>query len=219
MNAAATLDAAAARVHDLLQLRGAHGVHWDAAAPEWAIAALAAAPWVVVRRAAPRDGCLAVGVRGARRWQRAAAWLAPRHAAALLTPAALRGRVRGLAPARRRLPVFRALHRLETAWDCGGPADWGPGGSAGFELASGTASAGPLSDLDIVVRCAREPALQHARAWWQALPESPQTRIDVLLEWPAGAASLAEYVAGGSYLLRAADGASMRRHACGEETA
>lgn len=211
MPCAAHAIAGAVRVHDLLRLRDPDALRWDGAAPAWAPDALAAAPWVVVRRAAARGAWLAVGVRGSARAQRAAAWLDPAGVLSLREPPALRARAGLLAPARAQLPVFGALRSLEQAWREHGPMHWGPGGSVGFELASGVATAGPLSDLDVVVRCEHAPSTACARAWLRALPRHAPARIDVLLEWPAGGAALAEFAAGGPYLLRTRLGARLRR--------
>jgi phosphoribosyl-dephospho-CoA transferase len=199
------------RVHDLLRLRDPGALRWDGAAPAWVRDALGAAPWVVVRRAAARGAWLAVGVRGSARAQRAAAWLDAAGVLCLREPPALRARAGLLAPARAQLPVFAALRSLERAWREHGPMHWGPGGSVGFELASGVATAGPHSDLDVVVRCERAPSTARARAWLRALPHDAPARIDVLLEWPAGGAALAEFAAGGPYLLRTRLGARLRR--------
>ena len=202
------------RVHDLLWLRDAQALRWQDARPGWASAALQAAPWVVVRREASRDGLLAVGVRGDTRARRAAAWVAAEDVRHVLRPSELPRRMQRLGASRAALAAFVALRQLELAWGAGaGPEDWGPGGSAGFELASGCDTVGPHSDLDVVVRCAQAPSLQQARAWSGALPAQPAARIDVLLEWPQGGAALADYAGGGEYLLRGERGVVLRRHA------
>ncbi len=198
------------RVHDLLRLASPRLLQWEHGPEPWAQAALAATPWVVTRRAAVRAGRIAVGVRGAQRSQRLAAWVEAEQVRELLRPAELRRRAAGLDPERSALGAFRALEQLELAWGRVGPRDWGPAGSAGFELASGCPSTGPGSDLDIVVRCPRAPSRARARAWLEALPRDSQARIDVVLEWPAGGAALAEFVAGGAYLLRRPQGALLR---------
>lgn len=215
VNAPAALAVDAVRVHDLLALHDPSALRWDGAAPGWAAASLASAPWVVVRRVAPRDGLLAVGVRGAGREQRAAAWLEPARVAQCLRPTQLRARLAGLPPERAGLGAFALLARLEQAWRVRGPRQWGPGGSVGFELASGAAAAGAQSDLDVVVRCPRAPSAAQARAWLRALPQPCDTRLDVLLEWPAGGAALRELAAGESYLLRTPAGARLRRRRAG----
>ncbi len=200
----------AARVHDLLRLASPCLLRWEHGPEPWAEAALAAAPWVVTRRAPMRVGRIAVGVRGAQRSQRLAAWVDADQVQELLRPAELRRRAAGLDPERSALGPFRALDQLEQAWREAGPREWGPAGSAGFELASGFPSTGPGSDLDIVVRCPRAPSRARARAWMDALPQDGRARIDVLLEWPAGGAALAEFAAGGAYVLRRPQGALLR---------
>lgn len=204
-----------AHVHDLLRLRDPRCLEWNAAAPDWAAAALAAAPWVVVRRAAALPGSIAVGVRGARRSQRAAAWVRCDQVAERLGPEALRAGARRVPAARGALPALRSLLEVERAWGVGGPARWGPGGSVGFELATGHPAVHADSDLDLVVRCAAAPRPALARGWLLALPTRAPSRIDVVLEWPQGGAALREYAGGGSYLLRSAAGARLCPAAAG----
>ena len=207
--------AQAARVHDLLRLRDPHCLEWNAVAPDWAAAALAAAPWVVVRRAALQAGRIAVGVRGVRRNQRAAAWVRCDQVVECLGPEALRAAARRLPAARAALPALRSLLEVERAWGAGAPQQWGPGGSVGFELATGHPVVHADSDLDLVVRCPGAPPAAQARGWLQALPAPAPSAIDVVLEWPQGGAALREYAGGGSYLLRSAAGAQLCPAAAG----
>ena len=182
-------------VHDLLQVSEP-----DALAPiigtrlpAWAAPSLDAAPWVVVRRA-PRaaDGALPVGIRGRSRSERAGAWLPPDAVTQRLAPEQLPGLLPFL-PGGRRLAV-PALDALDRVGDAITSFElvWGPGGSIGFELASGVATARPGSDLDLVIRAeAQLPADVAARlaAALTALPVS----TDAQLETPCGAVSLVEY--------------------------
>src|ERR1700682_19813 len=62
-------------VHALLRVTDLDALVCEARRPHWAGASLRLAPWVVVRRAAPRVGLWPVGVRGGARPQRSAAWL------------------------------------------------------------------------------------------------------------------------------------------------
>ncbi len=210
-----------AQVHDLLLLRDDARPQWeDAACAAWALPALRQTPWVVVRRAAPRRDCLAVGVRGALRAQRAAAWVDTAAVRRVLRPADLLRLDAQLPAGRATLPAFDALRLLTLSWRIGdGPHDWGPAGSVGFELASRRPTATAHSDLDIVVRCACAPPPARAGRWLQALPQSAPARIDVRLEWPEGGAALAEYAAGGDYLLRQAQGGVLLRQRCREPEA
>jgi phosphoribosyl-dephospho-CoA transferase len=88
---------------------------------------------------------------------------------------------------------------------------WGPGGSVGFELASGVPAATPNSDLDIVLDAAASMARADAAALHAAL-SALAVRIDVLLETPNGAVALAEYASSaGAILLRSPQGARLAR--------
>ena len=83
---------------------------------------------------------------------------------------------------------------------------WGPGGSVGFELATGVATAIASSDLEVILRQARWLELHEALALRAALTEAATPgRIDVLLETPLGGVSLTD-------LAREAD-AGARAHA------
>lgn len=179
--------------------------------PPWAEAALSRAPWVVVRRARGRDGLIPVGVRGAERAERLAAWLHPRAALECLTPPELaarsgwpgRGR-RAEVPALASLEAVAALMRRHELL-------WGPCGSVGFELASGVATATAESDLDLMVE-AHAPMPRAAAAGLAAALAQLPVRADVLLEGPHGAVALEEYAAGHtSLMLRTVDGPRMVR--------
>ena len=171
--------------------------------PAWAGAALARAPWVVVRRAASPDGLIPVGVRGATRAERHAAWLHPRAVLECLTPPQLAARAGWRSHAR--VPALAALEAVGTLMRRH-LFDWGPCGSVGFELASGIATATVDSDLDVMVET-RAPLPSAAAAELHAALGRLAVRVDVLLEGPHGAVALAEYVAGRApYLLRTTEG-------------
>jgi phosphoribosyl-dephospho-CoA transferase len=88
---------------------------------------------------------------------------------------------------------------------------WGPGGSVGFELASGVRSTTPASDLDIVLGAAASMARADA-ARLHAELSALTVRIDVLLETPNGAVALAEYAkSAGAILLRSPQGPRFAR--------
>ncbi|HWW31844.1 MAG TPA: malonate decarboxylase holo-ACP synthase [Steroidobacteraceae bacterium] len=185
----------------------------DAAAmPGWAAAALARAPWVVVRRARGRDGLIPVGVRGHGRAERLAAWLHPDAVLEWLTPAELASRAAWQGSARRAsIPALAALDPVAALMRRHGLA-WGPCGSVGFELATGLATATADSDLDLMVRADGPLPRALAAELWAELAALP-VRADVLLEGPGGAASLEEYArAPRSLVLRTADGARLIDH-------
>ncbi len=110
------------------------------------------------------------------------------------------------------MPAMQALAAVEQAWDAWPDLCWGPGGSVGFELASGLASVGNDSDLDLVVQLDHAISRSEARALWTRLPHQGQVRMDVQLQTPAGAVALSEYAMGaGPMVLRSAHGARLTR--------
>lgn len=195
--------------HALLRIAGPGALVGAGAFPAWAEAALAGAPWVVVRRARSCDGLIPVGVRGATRAERLAAWLHPRAVLECLTPPQLAARAswQGAArtaqvPALVALEAVAALMRRQLL-------DWGPCGSVGFELASAVATATADSDLDLMVET-RAPVPRAAAAQLHAALALLPVRADTLLEGPQGAVALEEYAAGRTpMLLRTADGARL----------
>lgn len=187
--------------------------------PAWAAAALARAPWVVVRRARTRDGLLPVGVRGARRTERLAAWLSPDAVLECLRPPELAARGGWRSGARAvQVPALAALEAvagLMRRYEL----DWGPCGSVGFELASGYATATGESDLDLMVQVRAAPPRALAAGLHAALARLP-VRADVLLEGPLGAVALAEYAAAGApVMLRTVDGPRLVHDAWGASAA
>jgi phosphoribosyl-dephospho-CoA transferase len=193
------------RPHDLLRLTGTNGLRHEEPAPSWVSASLVRAPWVVVRRARTPTGLIPVGARGHTRSERFAALLAPDAVAARVTPedlAAARG-WRHVTRARS-VPSLRVLDAVDELFASLG-LDWGPTGSAGFELATGARVAGAGSDLDVVVRAPEPWPLERARELADRLNRLP-ARVDAQLDAPGGAVALAEYVRGGRVLLRTPDG-------------
>jgi phosphoribosyl-dephospho-CoA transferase len=189
------------RPHDLLRLFSPLDVVPEDA-PAWVAVALRAAPWVVVRRATASAGRVPVGVRGKARAHRFAMEIHGTAAAEVLAPQDLTARVKSL---KRALPVTRALQAVSTLLD-ESALPWGPTGSVGFELASGTATANADSDLDLLIRPTRLPTrakLRDLHAAFQRLP----ARVDCQIETDAGAVALGELVSGTrELLLRTANG-------------
>lgn len=195
-----------ADAHDLLEAVRGDAVVADVAIPDWVVQRLTHSRFVVVRRAARREGYLPIGVRGNERGERFAAWLAPQHVATRITPESL-GDWRALpvtAPGSARLPHFAVLDRVAVVMRAHELA-WGPVGSIGYELASGFAAVTHASDIDVIVRATSELPRACARLLVAELGELP-IRIDVQIEFPFGAVALAEYAARDRVLLRTADG-------------
>lgn len=197
------------QVHDLLHiaqpLRTVMPVD-NQSLPAWAVRSLTAAPWVVVRRAAG-DEALAVGIRGSDRGERLAAHVTTGAVRQVVRPHDLPRRAAGI-PAGRRTAVpalaalLQALPQLNAY-----QVRWGPGGSVGFELATGVPTARSTSDLDLVIE-ARAPVSRDAATRLLAILDQLPVRADALLETPYGAVSLAEYARSETQpvLTRTADG-------------
>lgn len=195
------------RVHDLLQVPSPNAVE-VVDPPLWLAGGLAAAPWVVVRRAPSRNGRVAVGIRGTTREQRCAAYLDPAHIRQRVAPEDLVARAAWETAPRRAHPVLVELARRAPAFTATGLA-WGIAGGAGFELATGMPVLSESSDLDLILRGAL-PLAETALAAFAALTGEAACRIDVLVETPAGGFSLAEYVGtSDTLLLRQPDGARL----------
>jgi phosphoribosyl-dephospho-CoA transferase len=176
--------------------------------PEWIEPALRRAPWVVVRRGHVQAGRVPVGVRGSTRSQRFAAWLAISEIAERLSPEDLIGLPRTVGQTRKdRVPALAALDRIAPLL-ARHSYRWGPGGSVGFELATGAAAATPSSDLDVILRQPHRLPPHEALTLRSALQEAAApARIDVLLETPQGGVSLADLaVAPKQVLLRTPNG-------------
>jgi len=194
--------------HDLLRIREAADLCTDAPPPPWVERALGRAPWVVVRhgRVGAHERLIPVGVRGATRDERFATFV---HASRVLESVAperlamLRAwRTRGPG---RDVPALGALELVAGTLDRNG-LRWGPTGSVGFELASGVATVTCASDLDLLVRAPSAIARSDARALAADLSRYP-VHIDVRIETPRGAVSLAEYASGADrVMLRTAKG-------------
>lgn len=191
--------------HDLLRVSA--GAASFADAPGWVRGALDRAPYVVVRRAAMKEGHVPVGIRGATRGERFGTWLDLASIDARSTPEQL-----AAAPvhaARAALPALSLLVAIKVRCDHTQLA-WGPTGSVGFELASGVPTVTESSDLDLVMRAPAPLDRAWARAWLSVLTRSAAehaTRIDVQIETPCGAFSLAEFAhPGARVMLRSPDG-------------
>ncbi|MGP0171356.1 malonate decarboxylase holo-ACP synthase [Pseudomonas sp. NCHU5208] len=175
--------------HDLLW--GLRPEHLPQEAPAWARAALGGHVPVVVRRAPAEPGWVAVGIRGAAREQRHAAWMRLSDISRLVTPQAVARAGRWRSHAQPQWPALRALSQLAPRLDALGLA-WGVTGSLGFELASGIAAAHADSDLDLQLRAPYHLSREWALRLCRLLDETPG-RIDLQLETPYGAVALREW--------------------------
>jgi phosphoribosyl-dephospho-CoA transferase len=187
----------APRVHDLLQLAHSRLDKADQPQPHWVDDALQQCAWVVVRRDMMLGSQIPVGIRGSERSQRWACFVASKLVVSALAPHQLRS---GTAIKNRlMLPALRALAILENEWS-DLPMQWGPGGSVGYELATGVPMVSRASDLDIAIGALRPIERDTARtllATTLALPGP----VDVRVETSACGFSLREYAAGATKLL------------------
>jgi phosphoribosyl-dephospho-CoA transferase len=149
------------------------------------------APWVVVRRGSSDSGAIPVGVRGTDRSQRWAAFCAPADVREILTPPQLLER-RLPEWGGREMEALRTLAILKSRWKRAGLA-WGPGGSVGFELATGVQAVRPESDLDVIAYVDRPMTAEEAEFLCQSAMDLPSP-VDIRVETPLCGFSLREYV-------------------------
>jgi phosphoribosyl-dephospho-CoA transferase len=176
------------QVHDLLQINHASLGSGIVAEPSWVRQTMLECLWVVVRRAQSAFGNIAVGVRGNRRSDRWAASCEKSLVRDILRPEELLLRDRDA----QRTPALRALQEMSERWaDLTLP--WGPGGSVGFERASGRKVTTEASDLDLVIRAREKIDLAEARFLLDRTV-GLEAKVDVRVETPVCGFSLEEYV-------------------------
>ncbi len=181
------------KVHDLIRIKSSMDLRSEGPVPGWCHEAVNRTPWVVVRRSSFKGGLIPVGVRGASRSHRFAAHLPFQCLLEVVTPVqlAVQARWRVHAP-ETDLPTFTVMNEIADYYNRAGVC-WGPTGSMGYELASGTRTVTPASDIDLAIY-ALQPVERKTAAAWHAFNRHRSIRIDALLETPRGACSLSEYV-------------------------
>lgn len=195
------------QAHDLLW--GLQAEALDGQAPAWVVEELQQQRPVVVRRAPSTAGWIAVGVRGARRDQRYACWLAEDAVTQCLRPEQLCSTALA-SPDAPNESVLRMLVQITPFMDALGQP-WGVTGSAGYQLATGLAVLHPDSDLDLLLRTP-EPFSRQQAALLLARLERLACRVDVQLETPAGAIALREWAGSAAQvLLKSAEGPRLVR--------
>ena len=207
----AVISGSPAPTHDLVWLHEPIALTVDAPVPSWVEAALRRTPWVVVRRGYVLDDMIPVGVRGLTRQERFAAFLAVAEIADRLSPEDLTVSRYVIEQKRREaVPALGALTRVAPILARRGQR-WGPGGSVGFEIATGVPIATASSDLDLILRQDRRLEPNEASDLRAALAEAAApARIDVILETPRGGVSLADLAAmPAQVVVRTPDGARL----------
>jgi phosphoribosyl-dephospho-CoA transferase len=186
------------RTHDLLEIDAKEFLSTQNFPPEWVEESVVAAPFVVVRRGRVTSQSIPVGVRGRHRNQRWASFCCSTIVKDVITPAQLLLRA---IPGERKefIPAFRSLEVLKDRWKNLDQA-WGPGGSVGFELATGRPVATPESDLDIVLYAQRRITAFEAKLLCAQTANLPAA-VDVRGETFVCGFSLAEFASGSSRIL------------------
>jgi phosphoribosyl-dephospho-CoA transferase len=146
-------------------------------------------PWVVVRRGRIADGLIPVGVRGAQRHQRYAGFTRLSEVLEIRQPDQLRLTL--AEDSRRALQAFRTLSYLESHL-VGLEMSWGPGGSVGYELASGIPTVRDDSDLDFILFAPRQLETTEVQDLWRTISSAPG-KVDVLVETLLCGFSLKEF--------------------------
>jgi phosphoribosyl-dephospho-CoA transferase len=161
-------------------------------------------PWVVVRRGRISDGLIPVGVRGSQRHERYAGFTESGEVLEIRRPVQLRLVL--AEDSRRGLQAFRTLSYLESHL-AGLEMSWGPGGSVGYELASGAPAVRDGSDLDFILFAPRKLEITEAQDLWRIISSAPG-KVDALVETPFCGLSLEEFVTTSprKILLRTSDG-------------
>jgi phosphoribosyl-dephospho-CoA transferase len=193
------------RTHDLLEIDAKQLLSSQASAPKWVEGELRESPFAVVRRGLAPGNQIPIGVRGTGRNQRWAAFCHPKFVNSILTPQQLLSRAIPTSRASA-IPALHALNLLKDRWmDLVLP--WGPGGSVGFELASGSQAAKPESDLDIVIYADRSMTAAEAKSLWDRAINLPAV-VDIRVETPVCGFSLREFASQSpvAILLRAPGG-------------
>ena len=158
--------------------------------PEWVEEQVQTTPFVVVRRGLATGREIPIGVRGKERDQRWAASCHPKLVKSIITPSQLL--TRPISTSRvNATPALRTLDLLKERWiDLDRP--WGPGGSIGFELATGTHVVKPESDLDIVIYATRRITADEAKSLCARAKDLPAV-VDIRVETPVFGFSLWEF--------------------------
>ncbi|WP_050183967.1 malonate decarboxylase holo-ACP synthase [Domibacillus robiginosus] len=194
--------------HDLLKIKKVEDLISYTPVPDWVEAALAKAPFVVVRRARAAQGLVAVGIRGSVRSERFGTFLPVDLIVNRMSPEQL-AEEKGWK--NRSKEIFQSLEQISNVMERAS-LQWGPVGSLGFELVSGNETVTEKSDIDIVIRFSRKLTLNAAKKIDDILKKNP-FRIDAQVDMTEGAFSLSEYAISGEkeILVRTADGPLLKK--------
>ena len=194
----------ALHVHDLILLRTESAVISTQGDPACPYLNPNRRPWVVVRRGRISDGLIPVGVRGMQRHERWAGFARLSEVLETRRPDQLRLLL--AEDSRRGLQAFQTLSYLESQL-VGLNMSWGPGGSVGYELASGIPAVRDGSDLDLILFAPKKLNITKAQDLWRMISSAPG-KVDALIETPFCGFSLEEFgtTSPRKILLRTSDG-------------
>lgn len=189
------------RPHDLLWLASREGLEGIDA--PWVESQWRPTLPVVVRRDVDPAGRIPVGVRGMRRDQRAAGWVAVDQIVRAVTPESL-GELPVLlaSPFVSQPPVQVAIQLAQQRW----PWQWGITGSTGYALATQVPVLHADSDLDLLIRAPQPLDREALTNWQRRLSASPLCRVDTQIETPNGGFALAEWLRDEHVLLKTNQG-------------
>jgi phosphoribosyl-dephospho-CoA transferase len=173
--------------HDLLKISH-DDIISHSPIPHWAVQSLEKAPYVVVRRVHVPKGQVAIGIRGKERNERFGAFLPVDCVLKQIKPEHLKERNLWK---NKLSPVFLTMEFAEEILERYGHL-WGPGGSAGFELASGVETVTSKSDLDLIIRAQKPLPVNVALEIVNEFKKCP-VKVDLQVETTAGGFSLLEY--------------------------
>jgi phosphoribosyl-dephospho-CoA transferase len=180
----------ALHIHDLILLKSETAVTSAVGEPRCPYLNPGQRPWVVVRRGRISDGMIPVGVRGAQRHERCAGFTILSEVMETRRPDQLRLLL--AEDSRRGLQAFRTLFYIESHL-VGLNMSWGPGGSVGYELASGIPAVRDGSDFDFILFAPKELDMTEAQDLSRIISSAPG-KVDALVETPFCGFSLQEYV-------------------------
>jgi phosphoribosyl-dephospho-CoA transferase len=196
--------------HYLLKVNAAEVILADGqggeGVPSWVFRELWETSFVVVRRGVQTLDRIPVGIRGSLRSQRWAAWCPPEAIEQTVTPTDLLNQVVRTRDSQVSL-ALRSLQLLAVDWQWFTHSCWGPGGSVGFELATGKRTTTPQSDLDIVIYANEHLSRSEAQRLLVSTRDL-EVAVDIRIETPLCGFSLSEYASPSakSILLRTSAG-------------